>query len=114
MANRARGETSIRIGSKSYAIALNLGALAALEDSFGVESYEEAFDVVLRAEKISARKIMDFLQAVIEGNGLDFDEEDIAKLTAKEMAAIALELMTRAFPEPDKKTRGKAKAEARP
>lgn len=41
MANKQRGEVVIKIGGKSYTAALTLGALAHLEDAFGIEKAGE-------------------------------------------------------------------------
>ncbi|WP_159728389.1 GTA-gp10 family protein [Methylosinus sp. Ce-a6] len=66
MANRARGLVDFHLGDETLEIGLGLGALAKIEDAFGVESFEEALNF---GERLSATKLMKFLAALVEGNG---------------------------------------------
>lgn len=66
MANRARGLVDFHLGDETLEIGLGLGALAKIEDAFGVESFEEALNF---GERLSATKLRKFLTALVEGNG---------------------------------------------
>ena len=93
MANRARGEARITLGGKDYGVALGLGALAELEDAFGVENFEEA----LNFEKLSARRLKTFLTAVLRGNGICVDLPEFAdaidRVTVPDFMAFVGDLM---------------------
>jgi hypothetical protein len=93
MANRARGEAKITLGGKDYGIALGLGALAELEDAFGIENFEDA----LNFKKLSARRLKTFLTAVLKGNGVDTDAPEvvtgIARVTVPDFMAFVGDLM---------------------
>lgn len=67
MVNRVRGEAVLKLGDKQVSVALGLGALAQLEDAFGVENFEEALDF----SKLSAKRLHTFVRAVLQGNGID-------------------------------------------
>lgn len=110
MANRARGETGMEIGGKTYNLSLNLGALAAVEDAFGGMPFEDVVQSVLGTEKISHRKFLDFLNAVMAGNGCHEDGV-METLDTGRMTALAAELVARAFPEPDPKRKRKGAQE---
>jgi hypothetical protein len=92
MANRARGEAKITLGGKDYGVALGLGALAELEDAFGVENFEDA----LNFEKLSARRLTKFVTAVLKGNGIVLTEEiglAILHMTVPDFMAFVGDLM---------------------
>lgn len=105
--NKARGEVAFEADGKAIALALNLGALAALEDAFSTDSYEDVFADLLGADKMSASKFRKMLVTVAEANGQDI-EAAIDAMMPDDMAALAMDLMRRAFPEPDAKKKGRA------
>ena len=108
MANRARGEAGLIVNGKAVALALNLGALAAVEDAFGGESYEDVFAEVLSGEKIHAAKVRRLMLAIGEANGHDI-ESAIDAMMPVDMTALAMDLLQRAFPEPSSKKKATAK-----
>lgn len=82
MINEVRGERAVTLGSKTYVVALTLGAQAALEKAFGVENFEEAFTKIGRAEKVegdsdkarffpNASALLKLWTTIIEANGGD-------------------------------------------
>ncbi len=104
MANRARGEVGVRIGNATVPLALNLGALAAIEEEFSSDSFEAVIDDVLAAEKLSASKLLRFLTAVARAN--DAPEaviDTLAKTMPADLREAALGLVAGAFPEPGAK-----------
>lgn len=100
MANRARGEVRVA----SAALALNLGALAAVEEAFDGRPYEDVFDEVLAADKISAARLRRLMLAIADGNGCDIEEEIDAMMPA-DLTQLAFDLVAAAFPDPKPKKR---------
>lgn len=100
VANRARGE--VRVASAT--LALNLGALAAVEEAFDGKPYEDVFEDVLSADKISALKVRRMMLAIAEGNGADIADE-IDAMMPNDLTAVAVELIAAAFPDPGPKKR---------
>lgn len=100
MANHARGEAEVVLGGRPFTLVLGMGVLAEIEDAFGVESYEEAFEQVFGGgEKMSASRIARYLRALLKGNGMPIDEvatAAIAAATPREVFAAQRELMRRA------------------
>lgn len=92
MANKARGEIIAEVGGQPYKLTLCLGALAELEEAFGVESFEEALDFT----KASAKRLRLVLLAVMRGNGYATGpdlETAVNGLTLPEFMAIITALM---------------------
>lgn len=84
MTNAVRGEVDIQIGDETHTVALTLGAFAAIEEAFGVQSFEEAFSSILGKGSGSALGMMLFLKALLKGNGIKVTEQiekDILFLT---------------------------------
>lgn len=86
MANRARGFADVEIGGEKITLALGLGALAELEDAFGVESFEETLDF---GQRTSAKRLRKWLAAVIRGNDVDLTPER-DKALAKAINAMSV------------------------
>ena len=66
MANRRRGEVALQLGDKRYTLCLTLGALAELEEAFGVE------DLMALAERfgtgrLSSRDLLTLLAVALRG-----------------------------------------------
>ena len=108
MANRARGEVALKVGGASYTVALNLGALAAIEEEFGSEYAEDVFTEVLSSEKVSNSKLLRLMGAIFTANGHDASLP--ASLSPSDMATLALEILEQAFPHPDKNSKRKSPA----
>ncbi|MCK0196346.1 gene transfer agent family protein [Ancylobacter sp. 6x-1] len=86
MANRHRGEIAAELGGCSRVLVLTLGALAELEDAFGVE------DLVALAERfergrLSARDAVRILGAGLRGAGEQVSDAEVAAMTAPGGAA---------------------------
>jgi hypothetical protein len=75
MANKARGFVEFDLGGRKVEVSLGLGALAEIEDAFGVESFEEAIDF---GDKISARALLKLSFAILKGNGFNLTEAEDA------------------------------------
>lgn len=79
MPNRRRGEVALALGQQRYTLCLTLGALAELEDAFGVE------DLAALAERfgsgrLSARDLLTLLAAALRGGGHALADEEVARL----------------------------------
>ncbi|MGI6245171.1 MAG: gene transfer agent family protein [Pseudochelatococcus sp.] len=95
MVNRRRGEIEALLGGERHRLVLTLGALAELEDAFGVADLA-ALGERLAAGRLSARDIVHILQAGLRGAGSDLDAAclpvaralpDIARAVAELLAA---------------------------
>jgi hypothetical protein len=79
MANARRGEVCLQLGEDRYTLCFTLGALAELEDAFGVT------DLMALAERfstgrLSARDILSLLACALRGGGHDMSDDDVARL----------------------------------
>lgn len=72
MANKARGERGLKIGTKTYPLALTLGALAELEDILGVTTLNGLEEALNNVRPSQLPKI---IHALAGGNaaGLELD-----------------------------------------
>jgi hypothetical protein len=94
MTNKARGFVSLQLGEEMLAICLGLGALAEIEDAFGVESFEQA--PLFSGGSVSAKSLRKFLVALLEGNGFEMTATRAAAL-AKLQPGDVLTLMNSLF-----------------
>lgn len=79
MANRHRGEIHATFGDRSFTLCLTLGALAELEDAFGVADLP-ALGERFATGRLSARDLMRILGAGLRGAGNTLSDEDVAAL----------------------------------
>ncbi|MBF9232063.1 gene transfer agent family protein [Microvirga alba] len=103
MANRRRGEVALQLGSERYTLCLTLGALAELEDAFGVQ------DLMALAERfgtgrLSSRDLLAILGVGLRGGGHAISDAEVAALPLHEgiepVAAAIAELLTATFGAP--------------
>lgn len=104
MVNEVRGERVVTLGSKSYVVALTLGAQAALESAFGVENFEEAFSKIGRLEPVegetdkarffpNAANLLKLWTTILEANGRDASALSREAVNPYRAANEALELL---------------------
>ena len=79
MSNKRRGEVSLQLGATRYTLCLTLGALAELEDAFGVQ------DLMALAERfgtgrLSSRDLLTILAIGMRGGGHSLSDDDVANL----------------------------------
>jgi hypothetical protein len=79
MPNPRRGEVALRLGGESYVLCLTLGALAELEDAFGVA------DLTALAERfgsgrLSSRDLLAILAVALRGGGRPMADAEVANL----------------------------------
>lgn len=79
MPNRRRGEVALRLGETCYTLCLTLGALAELEDAFGVQ------DMMALAERfgtgrLSSRDLLTLLAVALRGGGHALTDQEVAAL----------------------------------
>lgn len=88
MANRRRGEVALDLGGRRYTLCLTLGALAELEDAFGVQDLN-ALAERFGSGRLSSRDLLTILVAALRG-GHDMSEAEVASLPLHEgIAPIA-------------------------
>jgi hypothetical protein len=104
MANKYRGEIHAEIGGEIRTLVLTLGALAELEDAFGVE------DLVALTERFStgrlkARDLIRIIGAGLRGAGEAVSDDEVARLAvdggAQGYVRIAAALIAATFGEPE-------------
>ncbi|MGA0531901.1 gene transfer agent family protein [Hansschlegelia sp. KR7-227] len=85
-ANRRRGEVEAVFDGRPHRLVLTLGALAELEDAFGVADLTALAERFERG-RLSARDAVRILGAGLRGGGLDIAADDVAGLSHTEGAA---------------------------
>lgn len=100
MPNRIRGEVALQLGETRYTLCLTLGALAELEDAFGVQ------DLTALAERfgtgrLSSRDLVTLLAIALRGGGHAMSDGEVAKLPLHEgiapVAAALADLLVMTF-----------------
>lgn len=92
MANRARGETELQAGGKSYRLRLTLGALAEIEDGLGLNDLSE---IETRLKNLRAADMAIVLAALLRGGGHDLSPVEALRLSA-DLGAV-VKAITEAF-----------------
>lgn len=104
MANKHRGEIAARLDGRDYRLCLTLGALAELEQAFGVE---DMVALAARFEKgrLSAWDAIRVIGAGLRGAGHDVTDKEVAAMRTEEgaagFAAIVVDLLEATFGGPD-------------
>jgi hypothetical protein len=89
MPNRRRGEVALVLGGERHTLCLTLGALAELEDAFGVTDLP-ALGERLSSGRISSRDLLKLVVAGLRGGGHALDDAEVAALPlAGDLDAIA-------------------------
>ncbi|PHP68352.1 transfer Agent [Zhengella mangrovi] len=103
-ANRRRGEVAARLDGRDYRLRLTLGALAELEDAFGVEDLQ-ALVARLSSGRFAARDLVRIIGAGLRGAGHDIADSDVAAMSAEDgvagQARLAMALLAAAFGTPE-------------
>ena len=98
--NRRRGEVGALIDGRPYTLCLTLGALAELEDAFGLDDLGALADR-LGGGRLSSRDLTRVLRAGLRGGGHDVDDETLAAMRfeggATDAARLCAELVGAAF-----------------
>ncbi len=78
MANRARGEVTLRLGGEAYGLCPTFGAVCEIEDAIGVSLY----DIGRRLENgdITARDLVAFAQACLASAGHPVERERLGAM----------------------------------
>ena len=79
MSNRRRGEVAVEIGGRGYTLCLTLGALAELEDAFGVPDLP-ALGERLAGGRLRGRDFLILLGIGLRGGGQALSDEEVAAL----------------------------------
>jgi len=100
MANRRRGEVALQLGPERYTLCLTLGALAELEEAFGVQ------DLMALAERfatgrLSSRDLLALLAVALRGGGHAMSDAQVGNLPLSDgiepVAAAIAELLAVTF-----------------
>ena len=81
MANRHRGEISAELGGESHVLCLTLGALASLEDAFGVSGLA-GLAGRFESGDLSARDLIKIIGAGLRGAGAKLNDAEVANLSS--------------------------------
>ncbi len=79
MANRRRGEVALQLGDTRYTLCLTLGALAELEDAFGVQDLM-ALTERFGTGRLSSRDLLTLLAVALRGGGHEMSDAEVACL----------------------------------
>ena len=79
MPNRRRGEVGLDVAGERYTLCLTLGALAELEDAFGVDDLQ-ALGARFSGGSLSSRDLIKLLGVALRGGGHDLRDSDVAAL----------------------------------
>lgn len=100
MPNKARGDATLNIDGKNYALRMTLGAMAEIEDSFDLKSIDD-IDTIFPTDEhgelqIRAGAIIKLLGALMRGGGNDISDEEVGKMNINglEAATAALEAIS--------------------
>lgn len=98
MVNRRRGEIAAELDGRTYTLVLTLGALAELEDAFGVADLA-ALGERLATGRLSARDLLRILQAGLKGAGESIDVAALPVAALPDYAQAVAELLAATFGE---------------
>ena len=88
MANMKRGEVALELGGERYALCLTLGALADLEDAFGVVDLP-ALAERLASGRLSSRDLLKILAVTLRGGGHALTDAQVAALPIDSLDVLA-------------------------
>lgn len=77
MPNRRRGEVSVEIAERRYTLCLTLGALAELEDAFGVDDLA-ALGERFATGRLRSRDLLILLRVGLRGGGHSVSDLEVA------------------------------------
>ncbi|EIM25480.1 gene transfer agent family protein [Microvirga lotononidis] len=100
MPNRRRGEVALQLGETRYTLCLTLGALAELEEAFGVQDLT-ALGERFGSGRLSSRDLLALLGAALRGGGQALSDAEVAKLPLHDgiepVAAALADLLVATF-----------------
>ena len=102
MANPRRGEVAVTLAGRPYTLCLTLGALAELEDAFGVGDLA-ALGQRFASGRLASRDLAKLLGAGLRGGGHPLADEEVRALPAAcldEAAAGVAAMLARTFGTP--------------
>ena len=100
MPNRRRGEVALQLGDTRYTLCLTLGALAELEDAFGVQDLM-ALGQRFGSGRLSSRDLLTLLAVALRGGGHAMSDAEVARLPLHDgiepVAAALADLLVMTF-----------------
>ncbi len=112
MANKQRGEVTLKLGGEKYTLRPEFGVIAEIEDELDTDMFQ--FGMKAEQFKFRIKELARVLEAFLAANGYEVDEKHLTKAIAREgMAAVVLPLaaFVRAYVlggQPEKKDSGPA------
>ena len=101
MPNRRRGEVALQLGDTRYTLCLTLGALAELEDAFGVAGSHGARRTLRHGAPVETRDLLTLLAVALRGGGHAMSDAEVANLPLHEgiepVAAALADLLVTTF-----------------
>jgi hypothetical protein len=100
MPNARRGEVALQLGDRRYTLCLTLGALAELEEAFGVADLM-ALAERFGAGRLSSRDLLALLAVALRGGGHELGDGEVANLPLRDgiapVAAAIADLLVATF-----------------
>jgi hypothetical protein len=100
MPNRRRGEVALQLGDTRYTLCLTLGALAELEDAFGVQDLM-GLGQRFGTGRLSSRDLLTLLAVALRGGGHALSDAAVASLPLHDgiepVAAALADLLVTTF-----------------
>lgn len=100
MPNRRRGEVALQLDGTRYTLCLTLGALAELEEAFGVQDLT-ALGERFGTGRLSSRDLLTLLAIALRGGGHEVSDAEVARLPLHEgiepVAAALADLLVVTF-----------------
>jgi hypothetical protein len=100
MVNRRRGEVALQLGDTRYTLCLTLGAVAELEDAFGVQDLM-ALTERFSTGRLSSRDLLTLLAIALRGGGQPLSDAEVANLPLHDgiepVAAALADLLVMTF-----------------
>jgi len=100
MPNRRRGEVALQLGETRYTLCLTLGALAELEEAFGVQDLN-ALAERFGTGRLKSRDLLTLLGVALRGGGHAMSDADVANLPLHDgiepVAAALADLLVMTF-----------------
>ena len=98
--NRRRGEVALQLGETRYTLCLTLGALAELEEAFGVQDLN-ALTERFGTGRLKSRDLLTLLGVALRGGGHAMSDADVANLPLHDgiepVAAALADLLVMTF-----------------
>lgn len=93
MTNKIRGERSIEINGTKCTLAMTLGAMAEIEETFGLESIDKLMDIFQSKDGrvvVKAGDVLKLLSIFIRWGGNEITEVELGRMKINVMESMAV------------------------